>query len=350
MKRLVSGCIALLLSVMGPSHAAAPDGARLYAQNCAVCHGESGTGGVGVPLALPSFQSSVDDAYLRRTIRHGRPGRVMPAFARLSDAEVDAIVGHIRSWRKDAPVPEFGTERIAGDARKGAALFAQRCAACHGDKGQGGHGTGVTFSRPRDLPIIAPALNNPGFLAAATDQQIKTTLMHGRAGTPMVSFLEQGLSERDIDDLVSFVRSFEAATPETKTATAEDEPAMLMMESPYTLEETVEAVKRAAVGKNFRLIRDQILEDGLFPPEQQNTRQMMVYFCNFKFLYDAMALDPRVGLFLPCRVTVVEREGKVLVMSINPKRLSRLFNNAELDRACDEMFKLYSEILEEATL
>lgn len=351
MRRLVTGCIALLLTAVDPpSQAAMPDGARLYGQHCAVCHGESGTGGVGVPLALPSFQSSVDDAYLRKTIRYGRPGRVMPAFARLSDAEVDAIIGHIRSWRKDAPVPSFNTDRIAGDARKGAALFAQHCAACHGDKGQGGHGTGVTFSRPRDLPIIAPALNNPGFLAAATDGQIKATLMRGRAGTPMVSFLEQGLSERDIDDLVSFVRSFEAAAQEAKTAAAEDEPAMLMMESPYTLEETVEAVKRAAVGKNFRLIRDQILEDGLFPPEQQNTRQMMVYFCNFKFLYDALALDPRVGLFLPCRVTVVEREGKVLVMSINPKRLSRLFNNAELDRACDEMHKLYTEILEEATL
>jgi len=38
------------------------------------------------------------------------------------------------------------------------------------------------------------------------------------------------------------------------------------------------------------------------------------------------------------------------VMSINPKRLSHLFNNAELDRACDEMYKLYEEILEEATL
>ncbi|HEY9199923.1 MAG TPA: c-type cytochrome [Gammaproteobacteria bacterium] len=342
--------LALSLCLSGAA-VAAPDGARLYGQNCAVCHGESGTGGVGVPLALPGFQSSVDDAYLRATIRNGRPGRVMPAFSRLSDAEVDAVIAHIRSWRKDAPVPTFETKRIAGDPRKGATLFAQHCAACHGDKGQGGHGTGVTFSRPRDLPIIAPALNNPGFLAAATDSQIKTTLMQGREGTPMVSFLKQGLSEGDIDDLVSFVRGFEARAESAQAAAAHAaEPAMLVMESPYTLEETVEAVKRAAVGKNFRLIRDQVLEDGLFPPAQQNTRQMMVYFCNFKFLYDALALDPRVGLFLPCRVTVVERDGKVLVMSINPKRLSRLFNNSELDRACEEMYKLYTEILEEATL
>lgn len=328
---------------------AAADGARLYGQHCAVCHGENGNGGVGVPLALPGFQATVDDAYLRETIRRGRPGRVMPAFSRLSDAEVAAIVGHIRSWRKDATVPTFQPGRITGDAKKGAALFAQRCAACHGERGAGGAGTGVTFSRPRDLPIIAPALNNPGFLAAASDAQIKATLMQGRAGTPMVSFLEQGLSERDIDDLVSHVRSFADQNAPPAPA-AQAEPAVLVMESSYTFEETVDAVKRAAVGKNFRLIRDQLLEDGLFPPDRQNARQMMVYFCNFKFLYDALALDPRVGLFLPCRVTVVERDGKVLVMSINPKRLSRLFNNAALDRACDEMYRLYTEILEEATL
>ena len=59
---------------------AAPDGGRLYATHCAVCHGDKGTGGVGIPLALPSFLESVDDAFLRKTIRHGRTGRVMPAF------------------------------------------------------------------------------------------------------------------------------------------------------------------------------------------------------------------------------------------------------------------------------
>ena len=33
---------------------AAPDGGQLFAEHCAVCHGDKGSGGVGTPLALPS--------------------------------------------------------------------------------------------------------------------------------------------------------------------------------------------------------------------------------------------------------------------------------------------------------
>ena len=66
--------------------ASTPDGAKLYAQNCAACHGVNGQGGIGVPLSLPSFQATADDQYLKRSIRLGRPGRVMPAFTQLDAA------------------------------------------------------------------------------------------------------------------------------------------------------------------------------------------------------------------------------------------------------------------------
>ena len=183
-----------------------PRGDELVAAHCAGCHGDTGKGGVGVPLSLPSFLESVDDDFLHKTIRMGRPGRVMPAFRALSDAQVDAIVRHIRSW-SGKPEPEFSDQPVRGDAQHGKQLFASYCAACHGVNGDGGRGTGVTFSRKRDLPIIAPALNNAGFLAAASDEMIRHTLQFGREGTPMRSFLVQGLSEQDIDDSSPYKRS-----------------------------------------------------------------------------------------------------------------------------------------------
>ncbi|HHQ40949.1 MAG TPA: c-type cytochrome [Chromatiales bacterium] len=340
--------VSLAAGVLGTAHAA-PDGALLYARNCAACHGADGRGGVGVPLALPDFLATASDEYLRKTIRLGRPGRVMPAFPHLSDAEVDAIVRHIRSFAPDVRPRRLPEGPVRGDPKRGAGLYARHCAACHGPDGEGGKGTGVTFSRPRDLPIVAPALNNPGFLAAASDAQIKATLMWGRKGTPMPSFLEQGLSERDIDDIVAFVRSFERR-PRERRAALKDEPPVLVRESASDYAATVENVKQAVVGQNFRLIRVQPLEQGFFPEGEASRAETIVYFCNFNFLYKALAVDPRVGLFLPCRVTVVERGGKVLVMTINPKRLAALFNNEELDELCERMRELYEAILEDSTL
>ncbi len=328
-----------------PAFASVPDGSSLYEKHCVVCHGDSGRGGVGVPLGLPSFLGSVDDDYLRKTIRLGRPGRVMPAFTTLSDEELEAIVSNIRAFA-DVPVPSFSPKTITGDVNKGSDLFKQHCAVCHGANGEGGHGTGVTFSRPRDLPITAPSLNNSGFLASASDSMIKRTLMDGREGTPMLSFIKLGLSEQDIDDLVSYIRSF----TEKLSSTTMDEAPVLIAESSYSLEETLENLRQALVGKNFKLIREQYLEENLLPKDQQNSKQIVVYFCNFKFLNDAMTVDPRIGLFLPCRITLIEAEGKVKLMTINPLLLSKLFNNKELDKFCEEMYNNYQELLEDVTL
>lgn len=342
--------ILTLLAVVGTSQAmAAPDGAKLYARSCAACHGASGTGGIGVPLALPSFQGSVSDDYLRQTIRHGRPGRVMPAFSQMTKDEVEAIVRHLRTWNK-GPIARYSTQPVKGNPAHGKQLFGQYCASCHGANGEGGKGTGVTFSRPRDLPIMAPALHNPGFLASASDAMIKATLMKGREGTPMTSFIKQGLKEKDINDIVSYVRSFEKQPLAESATILKVENPVIVRDSPYDLKTTVENVKQAVSNNNFFYGRVQTLEYGLTTPDKENPHQVIVYFCNISLLNQALAVDPRVGMFLPCRVTITELNGKVQVMSVNPKVLSSLFNNSELNRLCEQMSKSYTTIIEEATL
>jgi cytochrome c oxidase cbb3-type subunit 3 len=336
-----------LLLLFTAAAQAAPDGEKLFQIQCSVCHGQDGRGGVGVPLSLPSFIDSVSDEYLKITIREGRPGRIMPSFTRLSDAQIGAIVAYMRGWSTQ-PAISRNTAPVNGDSEHGAQVFSQYCARCHGADGRGGKGTGVTFSRKRDLPIIAPALNNPGFLAAASDQMIKNTIIHGRAGTPMSPMLAAGLSEADVDDVVSYIRSFQQH--QQTTAEKEVPPPALIADSPYSLDETVENIKQSIANQNFTLIRVDYLEHGLVPAGQENHKQVVVHFCNFGFLFKALAIDPRIGMFLPCRVTVVEKDGKVQILAMNPERLSSLFNNDELNSACKEMTGVYKTILEDSVL
>jgi cytochrome c oxidase cbb3-type subunit 3 len=164
--------------------------------------------------------------------------------------------------------------------------------------------------------------------------------------------LVAGLSEQDIKDVVSYIRSFEESAAKLEQSLDENdaESPSISVESPYGLEETLENLKQAITDQNFTLIRTGYLERGLVEEGAENKKQMIVHFCNFNFLFQALTLDPRVGMFLPCRITLVEKEGKVTLSAINPKRLSKLFNNHELDKYCNEMHEVYTSLLEDATL
>jgi len=251
-------------------------------------------------------------------------------------------VRHVRGFSQ-APAPRYDAAPVPGDAARGARLFARHCARCHGARGEGGHGTGVTFSRPRGAPVMAPSLANPGFQDAVSDAMLRATLLRGRRGTPMPSLASLGLDEADAGDLVAFVRTLRAPPPAHS-----DEPPVIEMASPYGLEETLANLREAVTGRNFRVIREQPLDQGLVPEGDGDRDRVILYFCSFSFLNEALAIDPRVGLFLPCRITVVRDAGGVRVMSINPLHLSHLFNNAELDEACARMARLYRDIMEEA--
>ena len=63
---------------------------------------------------------------------------------------------------------ELSHETIEGNVESGQRLFLQKCAECHGKKGEG---------------ITAPALSNPAFLAFATDAYIHYAITNGREET-----------------------------------------------------------------------------------------------------------------------------------------------------------------------
>jgi mono/diheme cytochrome c family protein len=82
-----------------------PDGAAIFSEVCARCHGPTGipdpgnVARLGVkPLNSPHVQQQLSNAEIRRQILQGSRNKQMPAFAgALSEQQVDAIVAHVRT-------------------------------------------------------------------------------------------------------------------------------------------------------------------------------------------------------------------------------------------------------------
>ncbi len=199
---LASGC-RRRRHVASSEKAEVKHGRALYGRYCALCHGKKLEGYAADhanALGNPEFLAVASDEFLRRAIVEGRPGTPMSAWAKaaggpLEPKEIDDLIAFLRSLGKHKPSDLV----VEGDPNRGAVGFAYRCAVCHGARGQGTE--------------RATSLSQPGFLATAGDGFLRTTIEHGRRGTPMPGF--STLPKQELDDLVAFVRTLGAVLPPT---------------------------------------------------------------------------------------------------------------------------------------
>ena len=73
-------------------------GARLYGQQCTVCHGGTGEGVAGVDLRANRFKRSSTDNDLRNVIANGVEGTGMPPF-KFDPPELTAVIAYLRNMR-----------------------------------------------------------------------------------------------------------------------------------------------------------------------------------------------------------------------------------------------------------
>ncbi len=184
-------------------------GRMLFSVNCSQCHGSGGAGAKGYPNLLDDEWihggTLQDIAY---TIRHGvrnttdaqarNPGP-MAAFGKdelLSKEQIDDVVNYLSVLAHGFKGNE-STER-------GKTVFAENCALCHGDMGQGNRELG------------APPLDNAIWLYGGSNKDRFETIWNGRAG--VMPAWGQKLSESDIKKLAVYVHGLgggEAAVSET---------------------------------------------------------------------------------------------------------------------------------------
>jgi cytochrome c oxidase cbb3-type subunit 3 len=149
-------------------------GKRAFADNCAPCHGAGGAGARGYPNLIDNkWLWGGTLAQIEQTITHGvRAGDdaghqgAMPAFGRdnlLKPDEISAVADFVRS--RAGLKTEPGT-----DLARGAKVFADNCAACHGPEGKGNREVG------------APNLTDNIWLYAPDKKTIMEGITNGRGG------------------------------------------------------------------------------------------------------------------------------------------------------------------------
>src|SRR5579883_923264 len=79
-------------------------GLKVFARDCAMCHGERGQGGDAGPINDPAFLALVSDQVLRRYIITGRPDFGMPNYIKrededLTSQEINDLVALLAYWR-----------------------------------------------------------------------------------------------------------------------------------------------------------------------------------------------------------------------------------------------------------
>jgi cytochrome c oxidase cbb3-type subunit 3 len=148
-------------------------GRAAFGDNCAPCHGLGATGSKGFPNLNDDdwlWGGKIEDIYqtLKFGIRHDnadtRMGN-MTAFGRDGLLKKDEIV-NVAAYARSLS----GLKSSSGDLAKGKALFADNCAACHGEDAKG------------NLELGAPNLTDAIWLYGSDEAAVIETITNGRQG------------------------------------------------------------------------------------------------------------------------------------------------------------------------
>ena len=138
-------------------------GQRLFANNCAMCHGSDAAGARGFPNLTDNdwlYGGGFDNVL--HTLANGRVGAMPVMVGGLDDSAITDLVVYVQSMS--------GQKADPGMAARGKKNFDMLCVACHGVDGSGNQALG------------APRLNDNIWLYGGEPETIRKTLTEGRNG------------------------------------------------------------------------------------------------------------------------------------------------------------------------
>ena len=183
-----------------PPPVTAPNGAAIFSSVCAPCHGLYGEGGSGPTLAMAdlSARMSLDELHAESTINNQDEisRHVWERMSVLTGAQIEAVMTYTFSLVPGAGPVVLGPSAAQGSVARGAQIYADWCANCHG-------GDGTTAVGPNGIFIV-----DPEYLAVTSDEHLIEAISAGYPAPYNMPAFREILSSQEISDLLAWNRSF----------------------------------------------------------------------------------------------------------------------------------------------
>lgn len=175
------------------------EGGKLFAANCATCHGLDGAGQAGVaPTLIGVGAASVDFQVGTGRMPMQASGPQAPAKqVQFTQDQIDQLAAYVASLAPGPAVPAAEAyDAKDADAAQGMQLFRTNCAMCHGSVGGGGALTQGKYA--------------PNLLST-TPKHIYEAMLTGPGSMPV--FNEANMTPEDKRDIIAYLDEQKGAAP-----------------------------------------------------------------------------------------------------------------------------------------
>lgn len=187
------------------------DGYRIFRTNCFVCHGLDGTGNGPLASRLETKPADLTNnerlekksdrelfKIIEGTAPHGQVSSDMPQWGlAIPQIQIRSLLSYVRYLHRSK-------HPVSGDPEMGKQVYDNNCTICHGPDGRGkGTITKIYDMEPADH-TDARSMNR------MSNEKIRSIIYDGTKGAKLMPGWKDILSDKEIEDVISYIRLLSA--------------------------------------------------------------------------------------------------------------------------------------------
>ncbi len=119
------------------------------------------------------------------------------------------------------------------------------------------------------------------------------------------------------------------------------------VESDRRFDELVEDVQKKIAENGFRVLFVHDVQKTLQEKGFAFSGYKIIELCNAKLAHRVLEADMNIGLMMPCKINIYEKDGKRFLAGMRPTLISEFFPKADLGQAPREVEEIIKKIIDE---